>query len=90
MVARGSGVISFTDASASVEGYAQSAPFAMAKFALRRLAQSMGRELSPQGVHVAHIVMDGATRSASRPDPPDRPGSHLARVRKREWDGHGP
>ena len=77
MVARGSGVILFTGASASVKGYAQSAPFAMGKFALRGLAQSMARELGPQGVHVAHIVIDGAIRSASRLDPPDHPDSHL-------------
>jgi NAD(P)-dependent dehydrogenase (short-subunit alcohol dehydrogenase family) len=77
MVARGAGVILFTGASASVKGYAQSAPFAMGKFALRGLAQSMARELGPQGVHVAHIVIDGAIRSARNPDPADRPDSHL-------------
>src|SRR5580692_4278944 len=48
------GAILFTGASASVKGYPQSAPFAMGKFALRGLAQSMARELSPQGIHVAH------------------------------------
>ena len=53
------GAILFTGASASVKGYAQSAPFAMGKFALRGLAQSMARELGPQGVHVAHFVIDG-------------------------------
>src|SRR5205807_2231313 len=53
------GAILFTGASASVKGYAQSAPFAMGKFALRGLAQSMARELSPQGIHVAHFVIDG-------------------------------
>jgi NAD(P)-dependent dehydrogenase (short-subunit alcohol dehydrogenase family) len=53
------GAILFTGASASVKGYAQSAPFAMGKFALRGLAQSMARELSPQGLHVAHFVIDG-------------------------------
>ncbi|MGY3371398.1 NADP-dependent 3-hydroxy acid dehydrogenase YdfG [Bradyrhizobium sp. GM2.4] len=52
------GAILFTGASASVKGYAQSAPFAMGKFALRGLAQSMARELSPQGIHVAHFVID--------------------------------
>ena len=57
------GAILFTGASASVKGYAQSAPFAMGKFALRGLAQSMARELSPQGIHVAHIVIDGGIRS---------------------------
>jgi len=62
MVARGSGTILFTGASASVKGYAQSAPFAMGKFALRGLAQSMARELGPKGVHVAHIVIDGSVR----------------------------
>ena len=50
-----------------MKGYAQSAPFAMGKFALRGLAQSMARELSPQGIHVAHFVIDGGIRSARRP-----------------------
>jgi NAD(P)-dependent dehydrogenase (short-subunit alcohol dehydrogenase family) len=71
------GAILFTGASASVKGYAQSAPFAMGKFALRGLAQSMARELSPQGIHVAHFVIDGGIRSATRLDPPDRPDSML-------------
>src|ERR1043166_6321799 len=53
------GSIFFTGASASVKGYAQSAPFAMGKFALRGLAQSMASELAPQGLHVAHFVIDG-------------------------------
>ncbi len=60
------GAILFTGASASVKGYPQSAPFAMGKFALRGLAQSMARELSPQGIHVAHFVIDGGIRSAAR------------------------
>ena len=59
MLARGSGAIFFTGASASVKGYAESAPFAMGKFALRGLAQSMARELAPKGLHVAHFVIDG-------------------------------
>ena len=67
MLPRGHGAILFTGASASVKGYAQSAPFAMGKFALRGLAQSMARELSPQGIHVAHFVIDGGIRSARRP-----------------------
>ena len=71
------GAILFTGASASVKGYAQSAPFAMGKFALRGLAQSMARELSPQGVHVAHFVIDGGIRSAARAEPADRPDSML-------------
>ncbi len=59
MLARGSGAIFFTGASASVKGYANSAPFAMGKFALRGLAQSMARELAPKNIHVAHFVIDG-------------------------------
>jgi NAD(P)-dependent dehydrogenase (short-subunit alcohol dehydrogenase family) len=72
MLPRGSGTILFTGASASVKGYAQSAPFAMGKFALRGLAQSMARELGPQGIHVAHVVVDGGIRSARRPEAADR------------------
>jgi NAD(P)-dependent dehydrogenase (short-subunit alcohol dehydrogenase family) len=68
MLPKGAGAILFTGASASVKGYAQSAPFAMGKFALRGLAQSMARELAPQGIHVAHVVVDGGIRSAGRPD----------------------
>jgi NAD(P)-dependent dehydrogenase (short-subunit alcohol dehydrogenase family) len=71
------GAILFTGASASVKGYAQSAPFAMGKFALRGLAQSMARELAPQGIHVAHVVIDGGIRSARRAEPADRPDSML-------------
>ena len=77
MLPQGRGAILFTGASASVKGYAQSAPFAMGKFALRGLAQSLARELSPQGIHVAHVVIDGGIRSARRADPPDRPDSTL-------------
>jgi NAD(P)-dependent dehydrogenase (short-subunit alcohol dehydrogenase family) len=66
MVPRGEGAIFFTGASASVKGYAQSAPFAMGKFALRGLAQSMARELGPKGIHVAHFVIDGGVRNAER------------------------
>jgi NAD(P)-dependent dehydrogenase (short-subunit alcohol dehydrogenase family) len=77
MTPSGAGTILFTGASASVKGYAQSAPFAMGKFALRGLAQSMARELGPRGIHVAHIVIDGAVRSPTRPEPPDRPDSYL-------------
>ncbi len=68
MLARGSGAILFTGASASVKGYAESAPFAMGKFALRGLAQSMARELAPKGIHVAHFVIDGGiARGAGDP-----------------------
>jgi NAD(P)-dependent dehydrogenase (short-subunit alcohol dehydrogenase family) len=77
MLPKRHGAILFTGASASVKGYAQSAPFAMGKFALRGLAQSMARELSPQGIHVAHFVIDGGIRSAARAEPADRPDSML-------------
>jgi NAD(P)-dependent dehydrogenase (short-subunit alcohol dehydrogenase family) len=71
------GAILFTGASASVKGYPQSAPFAMGKFALRGLAQSLAREMSPQGIHIAHFVIDGGIRSATRTEAPDRPDSML-------------
>ena len=77
MLPKGQGAILLTGASASVKGYAQSAPFAMGKFALRGLAQSMARELSPQGIHVAHFVIDGGIRSAARTEPADGPDSML-------------
>jgi NAD(P)-dependent dehydrogenase (short-subunit alcohol dehydrogenase family) len=77
MLPRGMGAILFTGASASVKGYVHSAPFAMGKFALRGLAQSMARELAPLGIHVAHFVIDGGIRSATRPDPADKPDSFL-------------
>ncbi len=62
MLPKGQGAILFTGASAGVKGYPQSAAFAMGKFALRGLAQSMARELMPQGIHIGHIVVDGAIR----------------------------
>ncbi|HEY3554120.1 MAG TPA: SDR family oxidoreductase, partial [Casimicrobiaceae bacterium] len=68
MVARQSGAVLLTGASASVKGYAESAPFAMGKFALRGLAQSLARELAPKGIHVAHFVIDGAIRPRGRDD----------------------
>jgi short-subunit dehydrogenase len=71
------GAIVFTGASAGVKGYPQSAPFAMGKFALRGLAQSMARELHAQGIHVAHVVIDGGIRSARRAEPSDKPDSLL-------------
>jgi len=77
MLTRGTGSIFFTGASASVKGYAESAPFAMGKFALRGLAQSMARELAPKGIHVAHFVIDGGIAQG--------PGD--ARARERGADG---
>jgi NAD(P)-dependent dehydrogenase (short-subunit alcohol dehydrogenase family) len=72
MTPRGHGAILLTGASASLKGFALSAAFAMGKFALRGLAQSAARELGPKGIHVAHFVIDGGVRSASRPDEGDR------------------
>ena len=63
---RGSGSIQFTGASASVKGYPESGCFAMGKFALRGLAQSMAREMAPKGIHVAHFVIDGGIASGVR------------------------
>jgi NAD(P)-dependent dehydrogenase (short-subunit alcohol dehydrogenase family) len=77
MVPRGRGTILLTGASASTKGYAQSAPFAMGKFALRGLAQSMARELAPLGIHVAHIVIDGVIRRPGSPSDPAHPASVL-------------
>lgn len=77
MVPNAHGAILFTGASASVKGCAQSAPFAMGKFALRGLAQSLARELSPQGIHVAHFVIDGGIRGAGRSDDPNKPDALL-------------
>jgi NAD(P)-dependent dehydrogenase (short-subunit alcohol dehydrogenase family) len=77
MVPKEHGAILFTGASASVKGYAQSAPFAMGKFALRGLAQSLARELSPQGIHVAHFVIDGGIRSLARSGEPTKPDALL-------------
>jgi len=77
MLRQGHGSIFFTGASAGVKGYPQSAPFAMGKFALRGLAQSMARELHPQNIHIAHFVIDGGVANEERgltntPEEPDR------------------
>lgn len=66
MLPHGAGTILMTGASASVKGYPQSAVFAMGKFSLRGLAQSMARELAPKGIHVAHFVIDGGVRNAEK------------------------
>ena len=68
MTARGSGSIFFTGASAGVKGYANSSVFAMGKFALRGLAQSLARELHPKNIHVGHFVIDGGIANAQRED----------------------
>ena len=77
MLPKGEGAVLLSGATAGVKGFALSATFAMGKFALRGLAQSMARELSPKGIHVAHFVIDGGIRSAARPVPDDRPDSLL-------------
>ena len=77
MVPKGHGAILFTGASASMKGYAQSAPFAMGKFALRGMAQSMARELAPMGIHVAHFIIDGGIRNLGQTEPADNPDSML-------------
>ena len=66
MTQQGGGAIFFTGATAGIKGYAQSAPFAMGKFALRGLAQSMARELGPKNIHVAHFVIDGGVHNPAR------------------------
>lgn len=71
------GAILFTGASASVKGYANSAPFAMGKFALRGLAQSMARELAPQGIHIAHFIIDGSIRHPDRMPAHENLDSHI-------------
>ena len=90
MLPRGSGAIFFTGASASVKGYANSAPFAMGKFALRGLAQSMARELAPKGIHVAHFVIDGgigkdAGDAKLDPDEIARNYLHAYRQQRSAW-----
>ena len=98
MLPRGRGTILFTGATASVKGFAQSASFAMGKFGLRGLAQSMARELAPKGIHVAHVVIDGgiassyartdADRASDRfldPDAIARSYLHLHRQARSAW-----
>ncbi|MBT9315539.1 SDR family NAD(P)-dependent oxidoreductase [Leptothoe spongobia] len=77
MEATGKGAILFTGASASVKGYPHSAPFAMGKFALRGLVQSMARELAPKNIHVAHFIIDGAILPPGQQQPTDSPDRFL-------------
>jgi NAD(P)-dependent dehydrogenase (short-subunit alcohol dehydrogenase family) len=77
MLPRRHGAILLTEATATINGYAQSAPFAMSKFTLRALAQRAARELGPQGIHVAHFVIGGVARSDLHPDPPGNSNSTL-------------
>ena len=66
MVKQGSGSIFFTGASAGVKGFPNSSVFAMGKFGLRGLAQSLARELHPKNIHIAHFVIDGGIASKER------------------------
>jgi NAD(P)-dependent dehydrogenase (short-subunit alcohol dehydrogenase family) len=66
MLAAGRGTIFFTGASAGVKGFPKSAPFAMGKFALRGLAESLARELHPRNIHICHFVIDGGIASSRR------------------------
>jgi len=77
MLAAGSGSILFTGASAGVKGYPQSAPFAMGKFALRGLAQSMARELHPKNIHIGHFVIDGGIAKTDDPRADAKDGDAL-------------
>lgn len=77
MQERKQGTLLFTGASAGIKGYAQSAPFAMGKFALRGLCQSLARELAPQNIHIAHIIIDGVIFQPSRGAPYDNPDVSL-------------
>lgn len=75
MVPAGKGAILLTGATAGVKGFAGSAAFAMGKFALRGLAQSLARELHPKGVHVGHFVIDGGIRNPIRPERTESSGA---------------
>lgn len=99
MIPRGSGTILLTGASASVKGYPNSSSFAMGKFGLRGLAQSLARELQPQNIHVVHFVIDGGilqgpgdSRAAERgedamllPDEIARDYLHVHRQHRSSW-----
>ena len=99
MIPRGNGTILLTGASASVKGYPNSSSFAMGKFGLRGLAQSLARELQPQNIHVAHFVIDGGilqgpgdSRAAERgedamllPDEIARDYLHVHRQHRSSW-----
>ena len=87
MLKSGGGAIFFTGASASVKGYPQSAAFAMGKFGLRGLAQSMARELAPRGIHVGHFVIDGGIRNEviGRIDPGDDHFLHPDAIADTYW-----
>jgi NAD(P)-dependent dehydrogenase (short-subunit alcohol dehydrogenase family) len=76
MQSAGSGAIFFTGATASIKGFPEFAPFAMGKFALRGLTQSLARELGPQNIHIAHFIIDGSIASPGRDLSNDKPSSN--------------
>ena len=76
MQSAGSGAIFFTGATASIKGFPEFAPFAMGKFALRGLTQSLARELGPQNIHIAHFIIDGSIASPGRDLNNDNPSSN--------------
>jgi len=102
MLQAGGGTILFTGASASVKGYANSAAFAMGKMGLTGLVQSMARELQPQNIHVAQVVIDGGIHNPARaerntprgPDGTLAPDAiaetylHLHRQHRSSWTSH--
>ena len=77
MVPAGRGVIAFTGATAGMKGFANSSPFAMGKFALRGLCQSLARELAPKGIHIIHFILDGVIFNPERGHPYDDPDASL-------------
>ena len=77
MLEKGSGSIFFTGASASVKGYAQSSVFAMGKFGLRGLAQSLARELHPKNIHIGHFIIDGGIKAEHRSERNDSGNNNM-------------
>ena len=77
MQSAGRGAIFFTGATASIKGFPQFAPFAMGKFALRGLTQSLARELGPQNIHIAHFIIDGSIASPGRDLSNDAPSTNV-------------
>ncbi len=71
MLTQGHGSIFFTGATAGIKGFANSSVFAMGKFGLRGLAQSLARELHPKNIHIGHFVIDGGIRANHRPERQD-------------------
>jgi NAD(P)-dependent dehydrogenase (short-subunit alcohol dehydrogenase family) len=92
MLERGRGTVIFTGATASLRGSAKFAAIAIGKVGLRALAQSMARELGPQGIHVAHVVIDGQIDSprlrARFPDRDEKTMLDPAAIAETYWALH--